>query len=239
MTAFIALLEEDLDAMLRSWSVWMWLAISGVGGLSVVIFAGTFEQETTSFLLGWFLLVYVALGSFMVMNISSSSGGYDAQTLGTSIIGHGVTPIHYVLALLTSRTLTVLGVSLLVVAPVSFAMMSSGVSNDLNFSGILVALGYTGLLFTLLVFLSVTFSTVITSTPGSLGMIYILWYTAITLIMAFQAHGFTSVGVLGRLPAVLQGEFEWSLHWPILAVLVIPLVALPPLGIRMFGQRDL
>ena len=239
MTAFISLLEEDLDAMLRSVIVWMWLGISGVAGLSVVIFAGTFDQESTSFLLGWFLLVYVALGSFMVMTISSSSGGYDSQTLGTSIFSHGVTPIQYVLALLTSRTLTVLAMSMLIIAPVAFAMMGNGLSNDLDTSGILIALVYTGLLFTVLVFLSVTFSTVVTNTPGSLGMIYILWYTAIAMLLAFQAEEFTPVGVLGRVPAVLQGEFQWSLHWPILVALVIPLVVLPPLGIRMFGQRDL
>ena len=239
MTGFMTLFEEDLVAMLRSFTVWMWLAINAVGGLSIVIFAGAFDQESTSFLLGWFLLLYVVLGSFMVMSISSSSGGNDAETLGTSFISHGVTPIQYVLALLTSRTLTVLGMSLLIIVPVAFAMMANGVTNDLDTSGILIALIYTGLLFTVLVFLSVTFSAVITNTPGSLAMIYILWYTAVTLLLAFQAEGFSPVGVLGKVPAVLQGEFEWSLHWPILVAMVIPLVVLPPLGIRMFGQRDL
>ena len=239
MTAFITLLEEDLATTLRSWTVWMWLAINGVGGLSVVIFAGSFDQESTSFLLSWFLLLYMALGSFMVMSISSSSGGNDPETLGISIISHGVTPIQYVLALLTSRTLTVLGMSMLIIVPVAFAMMGNGVSNDLDPSGILIALVYTGMLFTVLVFLSVTFSAVVTNTPGSLGMIYILWYTSITLLLVFQADGFSPAGVLGRVPALLQGEFQWSLHWPILAALMVPLVALPPLGIRMFGQRDL
>ena len=171
--------------------------------------------------------------------ISSSSGGYDSDTLGTSIISHGVTPIQYVLSLLTSRTLVVLGMSLLIIAPVAFALMGNGVSNDLDTSGVLIALIYTGMLFTVLVFLSITFSAVVTNIPGSLGMIYILWYTSITLLVVFQADGFSPVGVLGRVPAVLQGEFQWSLHWPILAALLVPLVALPPLGIRMFGQRDL
>ena len=239
MTAFMTLVEEDLVAMLRSVTLWMWLAISGVGGISLVIFAGAFDQESTSFLLGWFLLLYVALGSFMVMIISSSSGGYDTETLGTSIISHGVTPIQYVLALLTSRSLTVLAMSLLIIAPVAFAMMGNGVSNDLDPSGIVIALIYTGLLFTVLVFLSVTFSAAVANTPGSLGMIYLLWFTAITLLLAFQAEGFSSVGVLGRVPTLLQGEIQWSLHWPILVALLVPLVALPPLGIRMFGRRDL
>ncbi len=239
MTAFMILLEEDLMAMTRSLTVWMWLAISGVGGLSGVIFAGAFDQESTSFLLGWFLLLYVALGSFMVMIISSSSGGTDPRTLGTSIISHGVTPTQFVLSLLTSRALTVLGMSLLIITPVAFAMMANGVSNDLDTNGILIALTYTGLLFTALVFLSVTFSAVVTNTPGSLAMIYILWYTAITLILVFQADGFSPVGVLGRVPAILQGDFQWSLHRPILAALLFPLVVLPILGIRSFGQRDL
>ena len=239
MTAFMTLLEDDIVAMLRSWALWMWLAINGIGGLSVVIFAGAFDEESTSFLLGWFLLLYVALGSFMVMIISSSSGGYDSKILGTSIIGHGVTPIQYVLALLRSRTLTVLGMSVLVIAPVAFAMMGSGVSNDLDASGVLVAVIYAGLLFTVLVFLSITFSAVVTNTPGSLGMIYVLWYTAITVLLVFQADEFSPVGPLGRLPTVLQGEFEWSLHWPFMVGLLVPLVVLPPLAIRMFGQRDL
>ena len=239
MTAFMILLEEDLVAMLRSWTVWMWLAISGVGGLSSVIIAGAFDQESTSFLLGWFLLLYVALGSFMVMTISSSSGGTDPRSLGTSIISHGVTPTQFVLALLTSRTLTVLGMTLFVITPVAFAMMGNGVSNDLDPNGILIALIYTGLLFTVLVFLSVTFSAVVTNTPGSLGLIYILWYTAIAILLVFQAEGFSPVGVLGRVPAILQGEFQWSFHRPVLLALLIPLVVLPPLGIRLFGQRDL
>ncbi len=239
MTAFMILLEEDLMAMLRSWTLWMWLAISGAGGLSAVIFAGAFDQEPTSFLLGWFLLLYVALGSFIVMTISSSAGGTDPGTLGTSIISHGVTPTQFVLALLTSRTLTVLGMSLLIITPVAFAMMGNGISNDLDPNGILIALIYTGLLLTVLVFLSVTFSAVVTNTPGLLAMIYILWYSAIALALVFQAEGFSPVGVLGRLPAILQGEFQWSLHRPALVALLVPLVVLPPLGIRMFGQRDL
>ena len=239
MKAFMALLEEDLAAMSRSMTVWMWLVISGLGGFSGVIFAGTFDQESTSFLLGWFLLLYVGLGSFMIMTISSASGGTDPRTLGTSIISHGVTPIQFVLALLASRSLTVLAMSMLIIAPVAFAMMANGASNDLNSNGILVALVYIGLILTVLVFLSVTFSAVVTNAPGSLGMIYLLWYTAITLLLAVQADGFTPVGVLGEMPAVLQGDFQWSFHWPILAGLAVPLVLLPPLGIRMFGQRDL
>jgi hypothetical protein len=239
MKAYIALLEEDLAAMSRSMTVWMWLGISGLGGFSGVIFAGTFDREGTSFLLGWFLVLYVALGSFMVMTIGSSSGGTDPRTLGTSIISHGVTPIQFVLALLTSRALTVLGMAVLIIAPVAFAMMANGTSNDLDPNGIIVALVYVGLLLTVLVFLSVTFSAVVTNAPGSLAMIYILWYTGISVLLAVQAEDFSAVGVLGRLPALLQGEFEWSLHWPVLAGLVVPLVVLPPMGIRMFGQRDL
>ena len=73
---------------------------------------------------------------------------------------------------------------------------------------------------------------------GSLAMIYILWYTAITLLLATQADGFSPSGVLGRVPAMLQGEFQWSVHFPFLVALFFPLVVLPPLGIRMFGQRD-
>lgn len=238
MTAFMILLEEDMLAMMRSLTVWIWLAISGVGGLSGVIFAGAFDQESTSFLLGWFLLLYVALGSFMVMTISNSSGGTDPRTLGDSIISHGVTPTQFVLSLLTSRALTVLGMALFIITPVAFAMMGSGISNDLDPSGILIALIYTGLLFTVLVFLSVTFSAVVTNTPGSLVMIYILWYTGITLLLAIQANGFSPVGVLGRLPDLLRGEFQWSLHFPFLVGLLFPLVVLPPLGIRMFGRRD-
>tara|TARA_B100000315_G_C14544009_1_gene572327 strand:- start:1000 stop:1719 length:720 start_codon:yes stop_codon:yes gene_type:complete len=239
MRAFITLLEEDLAAMTRSGTVWMWLFISGVGGFAGVIYAGAFDQEATSFLLGWFLLLYLGLGSFIVMTISSASGGTDPRTLGTSIISHGVTPIQFVLALLTSRALTVLFMSLLIIAPVAFAMMANGISNDLDTNGILIALIYTGLLLTVLVFLSVTFSSVVTNAPGSLAMIYVLWYTAISLLLAVQAEEFTPVGVLGRMPEVLQGHFEWSTHWPIMAALAVPLVVLPPLGIRMFGQRDL
>ena len=172
------------------------------------------------------------------MIISSASGGIDPRTLGDSIISHGVTPAQFVLSLLTARALTVLGMSLLVITPVAFAMMGGGLSNDLASSGILIALMYTGLLFTVLVFLSVTFSAVVTNTPGSLAMIYILWYTAITMLLTIQADGFSPSGVLGRIPALLQGEFEWSLHFPFLVALFFPLVVLPPLGIRMFGQRD-
>ncbi len=160
-----------------------------------------------------------------------------AGAVATSKIAQSDTPDN-MLSLLTARALTVLGMSLLVITPVAFAMMGGGLSNDLASSGILIALMYTGLLFTVLVFLSVTFSAVVTNTPGSLAMIYILWYTAITMLLAIQADGFSPSGVLGRIPALLQGEFEWSLHFPFLVALFFPLVVLPPLGIRMFGQRD-
>ena len=107
MTPFMILLEEDLAAMMRSWTVWMWLAISGAGGLAGVVFAATFDQESTSFILGWFLLLYVALGSFMVMIISSTPGGLDPRTLRDSILTHGVTPTPFVLPPLPPATLVV------------------------------------------------------------------------------------------------------------------------------------
>ena len=238
MTPFFALLQSDLVSTMRVWFVRMWLTLTVMSGVSAVILSRAYE-DPTSFFLGWALLLDVALGSFVFIVISAGATSTELPYLGNSIISRGITPIQYVLSKFVSRTLVVLSVFLVVAVPVSILMVSQGKANDLDYAGISLALSYITLLLAFLVVLGVTFSTIFNNTMASVVILEIIWYISFGVALLAQGTSFTRDGVLGLLPAVLQGVYNWGDSWPFMLVLVVPIVGLPILGLRFFQQRDL
>ena len=155
MNAFFTLLEYDLTLLARSWIVRFWFFLTIVGGVAAVIVAKNFE-DTTSFLLGWALIMYMALGSLVVLVNSVSAISLEYRFLGESIISRGIAPTPYVLAKLVSRSLGTIFMFLVIVLPTSFVMMSMAKNNDLTVAGIWVGLGYWTLMLTVLTFFFIT-----------------------------------------------------------------------------------
>ena len=238
MNAFLTLLEYDLTLLARSWIVRFWFFLTIVGGVAAVIVAKNFE-DTTSFLLGWALIMYMALGSLVVLVNSVSAISLEYRFLGESIISRGIAPTPYVLAKLVSRSLGTIFMFLVIVLPTSFVMMAMAKNNDLTVAGIWVGLGYWTLMLTVLTFLGITVSLLFTNTLLGLVVLGVFWYICLGLLDVAYANGFTQEGVLGNLPLVLQGK-SLTIEITTLVILgIVPLVILPFIALKSLNSRDL
>ncbi len=238
MNAFVSLLEYDLNVLIRSWIVRFWFFLTVVGGVAAVIVAKNFE-DTSSFLLGWALVMYMALGSLVVLVNSVSAISLEYRFLGESIISRGIAPTPYLLAKLVSRSLGTILMFLVIVLPTALIMMSMAKNNDMTIAGIWVGLAYWTLMLTVLSFLGITVSVLFTNTLLGLVVLGVFWYISLAVLDVAYANGFTPEGVLGNLPLVLQGK-SLTIEITTLVVLgIVPLLILPFIALKSLNSRDL
>ena len=238
MNAFFSLLEYDLNVLIRSWIVRFWFFLTVVGGVAAVIVAKNFE-DTSSFLLGWALVMYMALGSLVVLVNSVSAISLEYRFLGESIISRGIAPTPYLLAKLVSRSLGTILMFLVIVLPTALIMMSMAKNNDMTIAGIWVGLAYWTLMLTVLSFLGITVSVLFTNTLLGLVVLGVFWYISLAVLDVAYWNGFTPEGVLGNLPLVLQGK-SLTIEITTLVVLgIVPLLILPFIALKSLNSRDL
>ena len=238
MNAFFSLLEYDLNVLIRSWIVRFWFFLTVVGGVAAVIVAKNFE-DTSSFLLGWALVMYMALGSLVVLVNSVSAISLEYRFLGESIISRGIAPTPYLLAKLVSRSLGTILMFLVIVLPTALIMMSMAKNNDMTTAGIWVGLAYWTLMLTVLSFLGITVSVLFTNTLLGLVVLGVFWYISLAVLDVMYWNGFTPEGVLGNLPLVLQGK-SLTIEITTLVILgIVPLVILPFIALKSLNSRDL
>ena len=238
MRPFLILLNADLSSLARSSAVWIWLLVTIVAGISTVVIGRTYT-DTTSFILSWALYLYVGMGSIVIIVLCASAASAEIAYLGNALMSRGVTPIHYIMAKLLSRLLTVQFLFFAVILPVSFIMMYYGGNNDMEWRGVLLGLGYVSLLLGILVMLGVTFSTFITNLLVAVSLLSILWYTGLALYLISEHHAFSPEGLLGALPEILQGSFRMGDNWVVIGYLIAPIVLLPILALYLFSTKDL
>ena len=238
MGGFLAILMDDLGAMSRSVTVWSWLAVTAVAGIAAVVISAAFS-DTTSFILGWGLMLYVGLGSFVVIVLSANAASGELAYLGDAIMSRSLTPVQYVLAKLLSRLATVEVLFLLVVPAVALGMLWRGTNDDLEISGIALAVLYVALFLAILVFLAVMFSSIISNILLAVALLVFVWYIGMGAYVLTQAKAFSPEGVLGELPGILRGSFVMADNWPIIGLAFIPMVLLTALSVFSFHLRDL
>ena len=238
MNAFFSLLEYDLNVLMRSWIVRFWFFLSVVGGVAAVVVARNFADDS-SFLLAWALVLYLALGSLVILVNSVSAISLEYRFLGESIISRGIAPTPYVLAKLVSRSLGTIVMFLVILLPTSFFMMTNAQNNDLTVAGIWVGLAYWTLMLTVLTFLGVTVSVLFTNTLFGLVVLAVFWYICLGLLDVAYWTEFSPEGVLGNLPLVLQGKSLIIEITTLVSLGIFPLIILPFIALKSLNNRDL
>ena len=238
MRAYLAILMDDLSAMIRSWIVWSWLTLTLLAGIAAVVVSLAYA-DTTSFILAWGLVLYLGLGSFVVIIIAANAASSELSYLGDALMARSLTPMQYVLAKLTSRLLTVLLLFLGVVIPVSFALIFQADDNDLTRGGIALGKTYLGLVLALLVCFGVALSTVIRNSLLAMALAVIIWYVGLGGYTLANARDFSPEGVLGVLPLLLRGQFTMGDNVAALGLLILMITSLIGLSILVFTRRDL
>ena len=238
MNAFFSLLEYDLTVLMRSWIVRFWFFLSIVGGVAAVVVARNFADDS-SFLLAWALVLYLALGSLVILVNSVSAISLEYRFLGESIISRGIAPTPYVLAKLVSRSLGTIVMFLVILLPTSFFMMTNAQNNDLTVAGIWVGLAYWTLMLTVLTFLGITVSVLFTNTLFGLVVLGVFWYICLGLLDVAYWTEFSPEGVLGNLPLVLQGKSLIIEITTLVSLGIFPLIILPFIALKSLNNRDL
>lgn len=236
--AFLCLLEYDMMILAKSWIVRFWFSLTVVGGVVAVIISRNFIDDS-SFLMGWALVLYVGLGSLVVLANSVSAISLEFRFLGESIISRGIAPTPYLLAKLVSRSFGNAAMFLVVVAPTAFLMRVMALNNDMTVEGILVGIAYWVLLITVLSFLGITVSVLVNNTMLGLVVLGVIWYMALGILDVAYATDFSPEGVLGNLPLVLQGKSLTSEVTTLLVIGIVPILILPILAVRFMNSRDL
>ena len=236
--AFLCLLEYDLMILAKSWIVRFWFSLTVIGGVVAVIVSRNFIDDS-SFLMGWALVLYVALGSLVVLANSVSAISQEFRFLGESIISRGIAPTPYLLAKLVSRSFGNAFMFLIVVAPTAFLMRVMSLNNDMTIEGILVGIAYWVLLITVLSFLGITVSVLVNNTMLGLVVLGVIWYMALGILDPAYANEFSPEGVLGNLPLVLQGKSLYAEVMTLVIIGIIPIIILPFLAVRFMNSRDL
>jgi hypothetical protein len=238
VSGFLVLLQYDFGLLLRSWIVRFWFALTVVGGVIAVV-VSTYYFDDTSFLMSWALVMYAALGGFVVLVISTSAISAELPFLGDAVVSRGIAPTSYVLAKLVARATWVLAMFLVVALPTAFLMQSQALNNDMDLLGILVGVGYWSFMLTVLVFLGITFSVMFSNTLVGVVVLGVLWYGALAALAFRYAGSLDQHGILGGLPLVLQGKSLTIEVSTISALGVVALLVLPAVAVRVFNNRDL
>lgn len=236
--AFLCLLEYDLMILARSWIVRFWFTLTMAGGVIAVIISRNFIDDS-SFLMGWGLLLYVALGSLVILANSVGAISQEFRFLGESIISRGIAPTPYLLAKLVSRSMGNVFMFLIVVGPTAFFMQAMALNNDMTVEGILVGLAYWVLLISVLSFLGITVSVLVNNTMLGLVVLGVIWYMGLGILDLAYAEDFSPEGLLGNLPLVLQGKALFTEVAALVILGLIPIIVLPFLAVRFMNSRDL
>ena len=128
---------------------------------------------------------------------------------------------------------------LIVAAPTAFVMREMSLNNDMTIEGILVGLGYWVLMITVLSFLGITVSVLVTNTMLGLVVLGVIWYMGLGILDLANAKEFTPEGVLGNLPLVLQGKSLTEEITVLVGLGVVPILILPFMAVRFMNSRDL
>ena len=175
LSTFLVLLQYDVGILVRSWIIRFWFSVTFVAGI-VAIVVSSYYADDTSFLLSWALLLYAALGGFVVLVISTSAISVEFPFLGDTLISRGIAPTPYVLAKLFARAIVIFVMFNAIVAPTAFIMQTNAINNDMTVFGITVALLYWSFMRMVLVFLGITFSVVFSNTLVGVVVLAVVCY---------------------------------------------------------------
>ncbi len=234
---YLALLEADLISTARSWVVRIWLGLTAVLAL-VTILSASAEGLLASEVLASLLATYPLIWSTFAILVSGGAISSEAGVVGDSILSKAVTRYEYILAKMTSRLITVLGLYLVVVLPSAYIIPRFS-QDGLTGTGVAWAVLLIGVILVLLTSLGVTFSTLFNRTLVAVVVVWLLWYAASAIFVLLEVEYLSPMQISESLPAVLRGDYAVADQQRILAGFGLPAVMFALVAIVYFARKDL
>lgn len=229
-------MENDLNNMVHSWAVRIWLVLVALQAL--VTLPASMSEETPPQALANVLGTYPLIWSTFAIVISAGAVASEAGVVADSVLSKAVTRYEYILAKMLSRVLTVLGVYLLVAVP--SALLAHRYDNgELTRAGMIWGVALIGSIMMLLTSLSVTFSTIFNRTLVAMMAAWFLWYVAGGIFAVLELEYLSPLHIVENLPDILQGVYSTSDQWRTLAVFTMGSFVITGLAALHFGRKDL
>jgi len=233
---YLALLEADLTQMVKSWTVRIWLVLTALFALLTLpdtLSGGSPASEQ----LGGLLATYPLVWSTFAIIVSGGAISSEAGLVADSILSKSVTRYEYVLAKLTSRLVTVLGVYLLVVLPWALIVLRQA-QGDLAWQGVFWAVMLIGMTLFLLTSLSVALSALFNRTLVAIVVVWFLWYAASGIFAVLEVEYLSPGHIIEKLPATLQGDYALADQVGILLGLGLLSGVFVALAVGYFNEKD-
>ena len=204
---FLAILRHELGALCASWLVRLWLAATAL--LALILASSNWANFQTAPLIASMLFPYLVFPwSLVVMVLSVNPvSGARAEAVADGFLCRPVTRYEYLLASWTARTILVLGVYLVVMAPAisAVALAQRPVPDDtVTFFGTLSAVGVVGLVLTFLVSMGFLLGTVLRNQLLAVVVLAFFWFPVNLVLNTFRLEQFSPISLNQALPTMLR-----------------------------------
>jgi ABC-2 type transport system permease protein len=237
-----AVLQTDLRQTLRSWVYRLWVVVSILAAVGYLLYrfgvhreAGIIQSASlhTSDLLRGIVLGSMAL--IAVLTVSSIAS--ERATLADSVLSRGISRYQYFLAKWHSRTFVVVStfivLSLVVLLGSHFLL-----SEDMTFSGSLVAVATVAVVLIAIVAWGVTIGALANSTIVGITMLWIILYGSGFLMTLLPSSYPSPDRALKRLPYMLQGHYDTAALGELTLISLFLAVVAAIVGTIGFSRKD-
>jgi ABC-type transport system involved in multi-copper enzyme maturation permease subunit len=195
---YLAILQHDLRMLWCSRLVRLWLVATLL--LSFLLTASNWGRFQDAPLIGLLLLPFLVFPWFLVVIVLGVTpvSGAQVDTLADGILCRPVTRYGYVLATWAARVLTVLGVYLVAVAPLSAILMLAKrpvPTDQVTLYGLLTTLGSVALVLTLIVSLGFLAGTLLRKPLLAMVVLIFVWYPVNFVLSTFSLEAFSPISL--------------------------------------------
>lgn len=207
-----AVLQTDLRQTLRSWVYRLWVVASILAAVGYLLYRFGVHREAGMIQSASVhvsdLLRGIVLGSMaLIVVLTVSSVASERGTLADSVLSRGISRYQYFLAKWHARTAAVV-LTFLLIAAVVLLGSHFLLSEDLTFTGSLVAVATVAVALAAVVAWGVTIGALANSTVVGITLLWIVLYGLGFLMTLLPASYPSPERVLKRLPYMLRGHYD-------------------------------
>ena len=232
---FYGVLAADLNAMAHSWLVRIWLAVSALAAFGPIAEAAKKGTEV-QLVIPELLKVHLIVWSTMVIVLSAALPAERGPT-ADSILSRGVTRYAYLLGKYLSRLLTVLVVSVAVLAPAVF-FSKLHLKGTCSMSGAMVGMLHLLLAYALLLSIGFVLGLFFQTQFYAIPVTWAFAYFSIAIASGLKLQHLSPHSLIVRFRTLATGLPGDRPDWQIAGELLLPTLVLLLAGCVWFSRRD-
>lgn len=235
LTPFSAIMQADLESLLKSKITYGWLTAAVFLQVIRVLSSAPFGKMSRIVTEG--LSDFIYIWSMIIIGLSASAISSETGELADSIMSKSVKRSDYILAKFSSRiiyTLLIYSVVTTVLVGASLKMLD----NNYEAYGLISAILFVALALILLTTVGVTLSTVIPNTVIAIVALLVLWYSMTFFFPLLDLEVLSPSKLMNWLPDIIQGLWNGE-EWKMAAGFAVTSIVFIALSTLYFSIKDL